>query len=579
MTSISDHFGRHSSNPVAGALARCRSGLLSVGFFSCLMNLLLLTGPFFMLQIYDRVLTSRSVSTLLGLALIASVLYLFYGAFDWIRSRLLARVSKAFDQQVSEESFRQSTRIAAAGSTPAQDLRQVQQFIAGPSLGTLFDVPWFPVYLAVVFLLHPLLGVLALTGAVLLVVIAIINQWVALSLNARSAQHAAQEDKLLLAARRQVEPLQAMGMIANAHRLWDDARNARLEAQTRGADRQGFFASSSKTLRLVLQSAILGFGAYLVIGNELSAGALIAASIIFARALAPLDQTIAQWRSISASCDAYRRLKMSLADVPPVEEGMRLSLPHKSFAVSELSVAVPDRSVVLMDNASFSLKAGDALGIIGPSGGGKTSLLKGLLGLWPANDGDVRFDGATLDQWSAARRGQIIGYLPQDIELFPGTIAQNIARFDSNTSSKSVLDAAALARVHDLIVTKPDGFDTLVGPGGLALSGGERQRIALARAVYQRPFLVVLDEPNSNMDGVGEAALSATIKQLRAQGSIVIVVTHRSNVLSEVNKLMQIQDGRQVQFGDKQDVLRMLREQHQKAVADKGGLRVVEPAE
>ncbi|MFY0615139.1 MAG: type I secretion system permease/ATPase [Hyphomicrobiaceae bacterium] len=564
--------------PIAAALATCRSGMISVGFFSCLMNVLLLTGPFFMLQIYDRVLTSRSISTLLALALIAGALYLFYGGFDWIRSLLLARLSKAFDQEVSEAAFHKSTELAANGSTPAQDLRQVQQFIAGPSIGTLFDVPWFPAYLAVVFLLHPLLGILALIGAVLLVVIAIANQWAALSLNAQSSQHAAHEDTLLVAARRQVEPLQAMGMIANTHRLWNEAHHARLDAQTSGADRQSFFASSSKTLRLVLQSAILGFGAYLVIGNELSPGALIAASIIFARALAPLDQTIAQWRSISASRDAYSRLRASLAETVDLEEDLILDLPHKTLAVSELSVAVPDRSTVLMENASFTLQAGDALGIIGPSGGGKTSLIKGLLDLWPATEGEVRLDGATLDQWSSASRGEIIGYLPQDIELFPGTIAQNISRFGTDVSPKQILDAANLACVHDLIVSKPNGFDAVVGPGGLALSGGERQRVALARAVFRRPFLVVLDEPNSNMDGVGEAALSATIKQLRAQGSIVIVVTHRSNVLSEVNKLMQIQDGRQTLFGDKQEVLRKLRAQHQQAVAEKRELRVVEPA-
>lgn len=564
--------------PIAAGLATCRSGLISVGFFSCLMNVLLLTGPFFMLQIYDRVLTSRSISTLLALALIAGALYLFYGGFDWIRSLLLARLSKAFDQEVSEAAFHKSTELAASGSTPAQDLRQVQQFIAGPSIGTLFDVPWFPAYLAVVFLLHPLLGILALTGALLLVVIAIANQWAALSLNAQSSQHATHEDTLLVAARRQVEPLQAMGMIANTHRLWNEAHNARLDAQTSGADRQSFFASSSKTLRLVLQSAILGFGAYLVIGNELSPGALIAASIIFARALAPLDQTIAQWRSISASRDAYSRLRASLAETDDLKEDLILDLPHRTLAVSELSVAVPDRSAVLMENASFTLQAGDALGIIGPSGGGKTSLIKGLLGLWPATEGEVRFDGATLDQWSSDKRGEIIGYLPQDIELFPGTIAQNIARFGTDASPKQILDAANLACVHDLIVSKPNGFDAVVGPGGLALSGGERQRVALARAVFRRPFLVVLDEPNSNMDGVGEAALSATIKQLRAQGSIVIVVTHRSNVLSEVNKLLQIQDGRPTLFGDKQEVLRKLRAQHQQAVAEKRELRVVEPA-
>ena len=294
-----------SSQPIAAALATCRSGLISVGLFSCLMNVLLLTGPFFMLQIYDRVLTSRSVPTLLALALIAGVLYLFYGAFDWTRARLLARLSKAFDRQVAGASFRQSTKRATGGPTPAQDLRQVQQFIAGPSIATLFDVPWFPVYVAIVFLLHPLLGVLALCGAILLVVIAIVNQMAAVKLNATSTEHATREDSLLLAARRQVEPLQAMGMITNAQRLWDTAHRSRVDAQTLGADRQSLFASISKTLRLVLQSAILGFGAYLVIGNELSAGALIAASIIFARALAPLDQSIAQWRGIAASREAY----------------------------------------------------------------------------------------------------------------------------------------------------------------------------------------------------------------------------------------------------------------------------------
>jgi ATP-binding cassette subfamily C protein len=558
-------------------LRRCRSGLVSVGFFSCLMNVLLLTGPFFMLQIYDRVLTSRSVSTLLALALIAGVLYFFYGAFDWTRARLLARLSKAFDRDVSLAAFHQSAMMRAGGPSPAQDLRQVQQFIAGPSLATLFDVPWFPLYLAVVFMLHPALGLLALAGAGLLLVIAIANQRAALSLNERSSQHAASEDQLLLAARRQIEPLTAMGMVANTRRLWDAAHGARLDAQTLGADRQGFFASSSKTLRLILQSAMLGFGAYLVIGNELSAGALIAASIIFARALAPLDQTIAQWRGISASRESYHRLKLSLGAMETAKEGLMLTLPRAGLSVSDMSVSEPDRGTVLLQNASFTLEAGDALAIIGPSGGGKTSLVKGLLGIWPLNGGEVRFDGATLDQWSTALRGQIIGYLPQDIELFPGTIAQNIARFAPDASSKRVLDAAHLARVHDLIVSKPDGYDTVVGPGGVALSGGERQRIALARAVYGRPFLVVLDEPNSNMDGAGEAALAQTIKQLRNDGSIVILVTHRGSVVTEVNKLMQVSDGEQITFGDKQAVLRSLREQQLRAATAEGGLRVVEP--
>ena len=320
---------------------------------------------------------------------------------------------------------------------------------------------------------------------------------------------------------------------------------------------------------------MLGLGAYLVIANELSPGALIAASIIFARALAPIDQSIAQWRVITNAHQAYNRLKETLSVTPGAPETSVLALPKETLTVNSLSVASPDGETMLMDETSFTLKAGDGLGIIGPSGGGKSTLIRGLLGLAPVLSGEVRLDGATLDQWSKKQQGQFIGYLPQDIDLFPGTIAQNIARFDPDADGESIVNAAKLAMVHDLITQKPGGYEMLIGPGGISLSGGERQRIALARAVYGSPFFVILDEPNSNMDAIGERALARTIRQLRASGSIVIVVTHRATLLGDVNKLLQVANNRPVIFGDTKTVLERLRDKHQQTAEKTGELREV----
>lgn len=571
------HFisnARRPANPLADAVAACRSGLIGVFVFSMVMNVLLLTGPFFMLQIYDRVLTSRSVETLLALALLAAVLYLFFGIFDWTRARLLTRVSRTFDRDVADNAFLKTARAGPAQQSTAGDLQQVQQFIGGPAIATLFDVPWFPVYLLVVFMMHPLLGYLGLAGAAMLLTIAILNQLFSRRFSDQAAQLGIEEDRLLLAGRRQAETMSAMGALANTCGLWRSKHDERLRAQSNAADRQAIFSALSRSLRLLLQSAILGFGAYLVLGDALSPGALIAASIIFARALAPLDQTIAHWRSIAGARSAYRRLKQDLSDPMGTRAPTKIALPKRHISVSELFVATPDRSQVLLEGVSFDLRAGDALGIIGPSGGGKSTLLKGLLGLWPATRGEVRLDGATLDQWPIDRLGNIVGYLPQDIELFPGTIAQNIARFEPDAGSDGITAAASLACVHDLIVGMPNGFDTVVGPGGVQLSGGERQRIALARAVYDQPFLVVLDEPNSNMDSDGEAALTQTIAALRERGSIVLIVTHRAAVLAQVNKLLMIEAGRPVIFGEKGLVLKHVQERAKSAATR--NLRVVD---
>lgn len=528
-----------------------------------------------MLQVYDRVLTSRSLSTLLALSLLAVALYAFYGAFDWIRSCLLVRVSQAFDRQLAGGAFI-STVVGNSSekAQAAQDLKQFQQFVGGPAIATLFDVPWFPFYLTIVFLLHPWLGYMSLGGALILVIIAALTEFTSRGQHTKVASVGAEEDKLLFSARRQGELLTAMGMAGNLEKHWRVKHDAKIELSTIAADRQNILATLAKTMRLILQSAILGFGAYLVIENQVSAGALIAASIIFARALAPLDQSIAHWRTISAAQVAYRRLKSSLANVDTGEVETVLRLPAKSLSITDLQVDRPDKQGKLLEGVTISLQAGDGLGIIGATGSGKSTLVRGILGLLALSRGEVRLDGATLDQWSDADRGRIIGYLPQDLELLPGTIGQNIARFDVNATSQQVLAAAQIADVHELIVSKPNGYDTIVGPGGHMLSGGERQRIALARAAFGNPFLLVLDEPNSNMDGKGEIALSKMIKSLRERGAIVIVVTHRQAVISQLNKLMQVEAGKVALFGETEAVLQHLREQHRQRSA--GSLRVVD---
>lgn len=568
------------------AIRLCRPAWIGAAAVSALMNLLLLTGPFFMLQVYDRVLTTQSVATLTVLALLAVTLYAIYGVFEWLRARLLVRIATAFDNKIANQALSASveldaTRHRVGHPTPSQDARTVQQFLSGPALSTLFDVPWFPIYVGVIFLLHPQLGAFAIVGATAIVIVAFLNRWFTKSANAQAASLAQTEDHILAATQRQSEAFTALGMLGNVRRLWLGSHDTYMQAQGKAVDQQAVFAAASKTLRLVLQSAILGFGAYLVIGNELSGGALIAASIIFGRALAPLDQTVAQWRTIAEAHASFNRLKGPLS-AGSTELGITtLELPRERLSVNNLTVLSPDRESVLLENANFELVAGDALGVIGPSGGGKSSLVKGILGLLPT-EGETRFDSATLDQWSEDKRSHILGYLPQEFELFPTTIAQNISRLAANPSGKSVLQAANCTGVHELVVSKPKGYDTVVGPGGHTLSGGERQRIALARAVYNQPFLVVLDEPNSNMDVEGERSLTQTVQRLRDEGSIVIVVTHRVAILNQTNKIIRI-DGKQVtQFGEANDVLSNLRKSTERPIkpaesaVGAGGLRVVD---
>lgn len=543
---------------------RLRLGLGGVAVFSILINLLLLTGPLFMLQIYDRVLTSKSVPTLLALAAIAAAMYAFYGLFDALRARLLIRISRTVDVSHADASFNDlmaqlDDRTERHKPAATADLGTLRDFLASPAAATLFDIPWFPVYLAFVFFLHPLLGTLALAGAVVLIAISLLNGVIGQRLATRGATQGGNDQLFLADAVRQSETISAMGMSGSIRHAWRALRTTNLENTSAHANCNAMSASLARTLRLILQSAILGVGAYLVILGQLSPGALIAASIIFGRALAPVDQSIAQWRLISESRAAYRRLSRTLkTHGAPAEPSNVLALPESSLEVAGLSVRPPNGKRATVNDIAFTLSAGDGLAVVGESGGGKTTMLRGLLDLWPVAKGEVRLDGATLDQWPEEKRRRIIGYAAQDSDLLPGTVAENISRFIADSDPAGIAEAAKLAGAHDVIVHLPKGYDTPIGPGGFALSGGQKQRIILARAVFGDPFLVVLDEPNSNLDARGERVLGEMIKTLRERGAIVIMTTHHGLLQSNLNKILVVENGRQAAFGGTSDVIRLL---------------------
>ena len=569
----SSHMRQNQS--LQAVFAACRSGLVGVGVFSALMNILLLTGPFYMLQIYDRVLSSHSVPTLVALSVLVVGLLAIYGLFDFIRTRLMARLAAILDLKLAEPTFEAS--IAGPFKTPqlgdpARELRTVRQFIASPAAAGLFDIPWFPFYLAVVFLLHPWLGGLAILGGMVLIGLAILNAVFSRAPEEDANEASLQEERFLGASRLNAETVIAMGMMGNIKQQWSRLHERTLKTGQAGTDGNARFTSLSRALRLILQSAILGLGAYLVIGNELSPGALIAASIIFARALAPVDMAVAQWRGIVAAFQSWGRLEATVLSAPSRVAPLQLDLPSQHLHLEDFAVSAPHQPKMLAQNVSFSLKAGEGLGIIGASGSGKSSLLRGLVGVWPQPKGELRFDGATLDQWSDEDRGHFIGYLPQDVLLFDGSIAENIARFDPDAASETILEAAKRAGVHELILSLPDGYETLIGTGGLSLSAGERQRIGLARAVYNTPFLVVLDEPNAHIDADGEQALIGTINQLREAGSIVIVVAHRRAAIANIDKLLFMHQGEAHIFGPKDQVMEHIAQMRGQ---QSGALRIV----
>lgn len=536
--------------------------ILFLFFVSGIINVLALTGSFYMLQIYDRALTSGSVPTLVAISVLAIGLYGFQGLFDIIRSQVLVRVGARFDRRLAPLAHKVAIDMPRYGYSSSEalergrDVDTVRGFLGSQGPLALFDLPWMPLFLAFVYILHPALGALTIAGAAVLAVIAIITEILSRRLSGRSQEAAVRRNRLADSNARNAEVLKAMGFAGRAVARFARANEANLSLQTRTSDITGTFGAISRVLRMLLQSAVLGLAAYLTIRHELSAGAIIATSIAAARAMAPIDLAIGNWKNIVAARTAYGRLRETVDVLNKASPPMPLPAPTRSLKVEGVTVASPGTGRVLLSDVSFTLDAGQALGVIGPSGGGKTTLVRALTGIWPVLRGAVRLDEAELQQWGDEAIGRHVGYLPQDIALLDATIAENIARLDPEADPGQIVAAAKAAAIHKMIVRMPQGYDTELGANGAGLSGGQRQRIGLARALYGDPFLVVLDEPNSNLDGEGEEALTAAIRAIKARGGIAVVVAHRPSVLKAVDHVAIVMDGRMTAFGPREEILR-----------------------
>lgn len=547
---------RNEPSLANAAWSSCRFAIVGAVLISMVMNILVLTGPFYMLQVYDRVLPANSLATLIAFSVLALILFIAHGFLDLIRMRLMARLGTALDMKFADAAFDQSTmRNPRDAGYMLRDLAILRQFLSGPAAVGLLDIPWLPFYMGLIFLLHPLVGWVAVGSAIIFLIIAGLNEWTGRRPAQSAETHARNEEQLVSDVRANMDTVGGMGMGPDLRRHWNSAHANTVEITQSGSDLNAYYAVVTRNLRLIVQSTILGLGAYLTMQTELSSGALIACSIIFARALAPVDQAVAHWRTILAARRSWKRLAaLTLPDVPE-NERTELRKPSRSLAVSKMAVGTRDGKKLILPSVSFRVEAGDCLGVIGASGAGKSSLLRAVVGSSRALSGEVRIDGATLDQWSDKARAKHIGYLSQDVQLIDGTIRQNISRFQQGASSEAVITAAELAGVHELILSLPYGYDTIVGSNGVALSAGQKQRLALARAVFGQPFLVVLDEPNAHLDRHGEQALSLVLNRLRAAGSIVVVAAHRSAILSEVNKLLFLENGQPGVFGSKEEIL------------------------
>ena len=539
-----------------------RGAFFGLAIFSGLINLLYLTGSFYMLQVYDRVIPSRSVPTLIALSLLAAALFAGQAALDYFRSRVLLHMARSLDERLSPRVFRIISQMplrsgsSAAGLQPLRDLDQVRSFLSGGGPLGLFDLPWMPFYLAICFAFHPMIGIAALCGAVMLISITLCAEVFTHKPIAEVAQHAAARNGLAEATRRNAEVVAALGMGGRLATLWARSNEKHLDAQDRASGVSGGLSALSKAARSALQSGVLGLGAFLVIHNEASGGVIIASSIMTSRALAPVEMLISQWKGFGAARQGWRRLRELFAAFPEVDDPMPLETPCRSLIVESLSIAPPGGTRMVVNNVGFELKAGSALGVIGPSASGKSSLARALVGVWRPQRGAVRLDGAALGQWAPESLGRHIGYLPQDVELLSGTIASNIARFDADPDPEVVIRAARQAGVHELIVQFPQGYSTRLGEGGVALSGGQRQRIALARALYGDPFLVVLDEPNSSLDADGEQALTQAILNVRERGGIAVIMAHRPSALASVDMVLAMANGEAKGFGPRDEILR-----------------------
>ncbi|QND68644.1 type I secretion system permease/ATPase [Mesorhizobium loti] len=546
---------------LAAVLGSFRRAFTGIALMSGVVNILALTGSFFMLQVYDRVIPGRSVPTLVGLAVFAGTLFVFQGVLELIRSRLLVRIGMALDARMSGQVYAAlmrlplRTKLAGDGLQSLRDLDQVRSFLSSVGPTALFDLPWMPLYLGICFLFHFWIGMTALAGAVILFGLTLFAEARTREPAKRANSQAAARNTLAEATRRNVEVLQAMGFGSRIAERWSGINADYLDTNAKASDLAGTLGTVSKILRMMLQSGILAIGAWLVIHQEATGGIMIASSIMMGRALAPIELAIAHWKGFVNARQAWARLTQLLALLPETATSVDLPAPTSTLKVEAIGVTPPGERRVVVQDASFALEKGAGLGIVGPSASGKSSLVRAIAGIWLPMRGTVRLDGATLDQWSPEELGSHIGYLPQDVQLFDGTIAENIARFEPQAASDKILAAARAAGVHDLVVHLPEGYETRIGEAGSALSAGQRQRVALARALYGDPFLVILDEPNSNLDAEGEAALTEAIQGVRARGGIAVVVAHRPSALASLDQVLVMANGRVQAFGPKNEVL------------------------
>ncbi len=544
------------------AFSGLRGLFWSIGLFSFFVNLLMLTGPLYMLQIYDRVLSSRSVETLIALTVLIAALYVIMGVLDYARGRVAARIGAAVQSRLDGRVFRASLRRAILSSERARpssglkDLEAVQRLAGSPVLFAVFDMPWTPLFIAAIYIFHPWLGHLALAGGLVLVAVTLLNQWLTSKPEAEAGSATMQGDAFAETMRQQSEMIHALGMRTTAMERWQAMRERAVRAQLASSDRVSQFATLSKTFRFFLQSAMLGLGAYLVLQGQMSAGAMIAGSILLGRALAPVEQAIGGWPLVQRARQGWTRLNSLLEAVPETAEPTALPRPASRLDVSQLTVFAPDQQKASLRLVDFKVRPGQALGVIGASASGKSTLARVLTGIWRPASGSVRLDGATLDQYDPDVLGRYIGYLPQDVVLFDGTVAENIARLAIEPDAQAVVRAAQLAGAHEMILTLPQGYDTPVSAGGARLSGGQKQRIGLARAFYGDPALLVLDEPNSNLDAAGADALNQAVRHAKSEGKAVIIMAHRPAGIAECDLILIIEGGAVRGFGPRDDVLK-----------------------
>jgi len=563
-------MSRLHENNLQAALKVCKGSFLSVGFFSLFVNALMLVPTFFMIQVSGRVVPSSSESTLLMLVLILTVLMLTMGALEWVRSRIMVRISNRLDALLSHDVYRASFRRALssggmdASAQSLSDLTALRQFLTGNGLFAFFDAPWLPVYVAVMFVFHPIFGWVTVGCAVVLVVLAVLNQRYTgkaiTEANKENVSASLHTTKTL----RNAEVIESMGMLGTLMSRWAVRQRKVLRLQSYASDKSGIITSISKTFRQWTQSIMLALGAYLVITHDINPGLMMAGSLLLGRALAPIDQMIGNWKGFVAARVQYQRLNETLDKLNAEPERMKLPAPEGHIQVEGLVVMPPGAKEPVVRGISFVAPAGSVVGIVGPSAAGKSTLVRAIMGIWKPQRGVVRLDGADISTWDKQELGPYVGYLPQDIELFEGSISENIARFEAIDAEKVVL-AAKTAGVHEMILMLPDGYDTVIGGEGINLSGGQRQRIGLARAIYGSPRLIVLDEPNSNLDEVGERALGVALQKIKESGATVFIVSHRPNILSRLDRIMVLSAGTISLYGAREQVIAELANQQAKA--------------